>query len=124
MVYIFDIPLIVFIKSKLLNACCFSTFFFFFLTVGSLNQTTSSLSFFLLWRAKRTRHKMTKCAMEDFIFYLFFFFSVHHLLGRVLKVFYGMKSNKKLHQNSAEERRGRFLRFLTPAFISLNRSTH
>ena len=26
MVYIFDIPLIVFIKSKLLNACCFSTF--------------------------------------------------------------------------------------------------
>ena len=89
MVYVFDIPLIEFIKSKLLNACCFSSFFF--LTVGSLNQTTSSLSFFLLWRAKRARHKNDQ--VRDGRLYILFllFFSVHHLLGRVLKVFYGMR---------------------------------
>ena len=88
MVYVFDIPLIEFIKSKLVNACCFSTFF---LTVSSLNQTTRRLSFFLLWRAKRARHKNDQ-ARDGRLYILFLlFFSVHHLLGRVLKVFYGMK---------------------------------
>ena len=72
MVYIFDIPLIVFIKSKLLKVCCFSTFFF--LTVGSLNQTTSSLSFFLLWRAKRTRHKNDQ-VRDGRLYVLFYYFS-------------------------------------------------
>lgn len=51
MVYVFDIPLIEFIKSKLVNACCFSTFFF----NSRLPKPDYETSLFLLAVASETR---------------------------------------------------------------------
>ena len=75
MVYIFDIPLIVFIKSKLLNVCCFSTFFFFFFN-SRIPKPDYEQSLFLLAVASET-HETQNDQVRDgrlYILFIFFFF--------------------------------------------------